>query len=112
MPAPAPGYVPAVKQILIRSLGGDQVDYNPERVLVDDFTLDDPIVVRPGDRVRSIEGVVDYSFGTYKLQPVEHDVDAPPHPLRTAISTRRRARETPSSPRSTWRTCSTWSTTR
>ncbi len=77
---PGSGYVPAVKQILIRSLGSDQVDYNPERVLVDDFTLDDPIVVRPGDRVRSIEAVVDYSFGTYKLQPVDHDVDARPIP--------------------------------
>ena len=41
---------------------------------MDDSTLEDPIVVKPGDRVRSLTGVVDYTFGNYKLQPVEYDV--------------------------------------
>ncbi len=71
---PGSGYYPQTKQILIRSTGPNAVDYNPERVLVDDSTLEDPIVVKPGDRVRSLTGVVDYTFGNYKLQPVEYDV--------------------------------------
>ena len=45
---PASGYFPQTKQILIRSLGGESVDYNTERILVDDTTLNEPIVVSPG----------------------------------------------------------------
>ena len=69
------GYFAQTKQILIRGLGGDAVDYNPERILVDDASLSDAIVVRPGDRVRSLVGVVDYTFGAYKLQPASSDVN-------------------------------------
>lgn len=68
------GYFAQTKQILISSLGGGEVDYNPERILVDDASLDDAIVVMPGDRVRSLVGVVDYTFGNYKLQPASTDV--------------------------------------
>lgn len=68
------GYFSQTKQILISSLGGGEVDYNPERILVDDASLDDAIVVVPGDRVRSLVGVVDYTFGNYKLQPASADV--------------------------------------
>ena len=68
------GYFAQTKQILIRGLGGGAVDYNPERILVDDASLSDAIVVRPGDRVRSLVGVVDYTFGAYKLQPASFDV--------------------------------------
>ena len=71
---PGSGFYPQTQQILIRNLGGDVVDYNPERILVDDTTLADPIVVMPGDRVRSLLGVVDYTFGNYKLQPADFDV--------------------------------------
>lgn len=71
---PGSGYFPQTKQILIRSLGGEAVDYNPERALVDDSTLENPIIVHPGDRVRRLTGVVDYTFGNYKLQPMSFDV--------------------------------------
>jgi predicted extracellular nuclease len=66
---PGSGYDPGAKQIFLRSLGGGDVDYNPERILVDDQSLDEPLVVAPGDVVRDLVGVVDYSFGNYKIQP-------------------------------------------
>lgn len=68
------GYFSQTKQILIRSLGGGDVDYNPERILVDDASIDGPIIVIPGDRIRSLVGVVDYTFGNYKLQPASVNV--------------------------------------
>jgi hypothetical protein len=68
------GYYAQATSILIQSLGGDAVDYNPERIQVDDSTLDDAIQVRPGDRVRSLVGVVDYTFSMYKLQPSNYEV--------------------------------------
>jgi predicted extracellular nuclease len=71
---PGSGYYPQSKQILIDSLDMNEVDYNPERIMIDDSSLDIPIVVMPGDRVRSLVGVVDYTFGNYKLQPVSYDV--------------------------------------
>jgi predicted extracellular nuclease len=71
---PGSGTFPQTKQILVRSLGANQVDYNPERVMVDDGSLSSPIIVRPGDRLHHLTGVVDYTFGNYKLQPVTFDV--------------------------------------
>ncbi len=71
---PGSGYYPQTKQILLQGLGPNEVDYNPERVLVDDSTLDTPIATNPGDVVRSLVGVVDYTFGNYKIQPTEFDV--------------------------------------
>jgi predicted extracellular nuclease len=85
------GYYANTKQMIIRGLGmvGDDyaVDYNPERIVVDDVTLDDAIMVQPGDRVRSLVGVVDYTFSMYKLQPDTFDVKA--HKLaKLPVSTR------------------------
>jgi predicted extracellular nuclease len=85
---PDSGFYPEQQQILLRNLGQDpnSVDYNPERVLVDDSTIDDPIIVMPGDRMRSLVGVVDYTFGNYKLQPASFDVklhDLPNIPAST-----------------------------
>ncbi|MEA2057849.1 MAG: hypothetical protein U9O63_03960, partial [Actinomycetota bacterium] len=76
------GYEPSVKQVLLRELSQDPnvVDYNPERILVDDFTLDDPIVVQPGDVVQSLVGVMDYSFGNYKIQPTDSKITPKPFP--------------------------------
>jgi predicted extracellular nuclease len=73
---PGSGFFPRQQQILVGELSQDPnvLDYNPERIAVDDATLDDPIVVRPGDRVRSLVGVVDYTFSMYKLQPSSYDV--------------------------------------
>ena len=82
------GYYAQTKQILLGELSQDPnvVDYNPERVIVDDQSLTEAIVVRPGDRVRSLVGVVDYTFGMYKLQPASFDVfnhDLPNLPAST-----------------------------
>ncbi len=81
------GFEPKVHQILIRSLGGDQVDYNPERILVDDTTAVAPDV-RPGDRVKDLVGVVDYTFGNYKLQPTSSDLKIHDLPRRRPVSKR------------------------
>jgi predicted extracellular nuclease len=82
------GFYPRTQQILVRSLGGDQVDYNPERILVDDSSLPTAITVQPGDLVLALTGVVDYTFGAYKLQPVPDSYvvatqDIPPAPVST-----------------------------
>jgi hypothetical protein len=84
---PGSGYFPQEKQILIRELGFSEVDYNPERILVDDASLDQAIQVRPGDKVRSLVGVVDYTFGNYKLQPLEFNVKTHKLP-KVPVSTR------------------------
>jgi predicted extracellular nuclease len=79
---PGSGYEPSRKVIRIRTLGGNKVDYNPERILVDDYSLSGSIVVYPGDRVKSLVGVVDYSFGNYKLQPKSFDIKSKKQPKR------------------------------
>jgi uncharacterized protein len=46
-------------------------DFNPERVILDDALLELPFV-QVGDTARGpIVGVMDYSYGNYKLQPIE-----------------------------------------
>jgi predicted extracellular nuclease len=76
------GFEPSIKQVLLRDLSQDPnvVDYNPERILVDDSTLDDAIVVQPGDIVQSLVGVMDYSFGNYKIPPTDSKVKTKPIP--------------------------------
>jgi len=71
---PGSGVFIPTNQVLIRGLGDNMVDYNPERILVDDASIDDPIIVTPGDTVRRLTGVVDYTFGAYKLQPASFQV--------------------------------------
>lgn len=69
---PGSGYQPSSKHLVLRATGDGydgQVDYNPERIAVDDESLASPIVVRPGDSLASLTGVVDYTFSMYKLQP-------------------------------------------
>jgi predicted extracellular nuclease len=83
---PGSGFYPETQQILISNLGAGTVDYNPERILVDDSTLDSPIFVLPGDRLRSLVGVLDYTFGNYKIQPASYEVknhDLPNLPAST-----------------------------
>lgn len=81
------GYFAQTKQILIRGLDNNAVDYNPERILVDDSTLESAIIVLPGDRVRSLVGAVDYTFGNYKLQPASFEVKT--HNLPTLPASKR-----------------------
>lgn len=63
------GYHPESGRLVMRSLGGDQVDYDPERIMVGDASVEKAEVVNAGDKVDSIVGVVDYNFGYYKIQP-------------------------------------------
>ncbi|MFV2056471.1 MAG: hypothetical protein ACC707_08375 [Thiohalomonadales bacterium] len=69
------GYYADSGHLLLRSLGEQAVDYNPERILVDDGTLQRPIIVRPGDEVVSLLAVVDYTYSNYKLQPLQFTLD-------------------------------------
>lgn len=65
------GYYPQTNHILLKYYSNDSfVDYNPERIAVDDESLQTPLVVRPGDKIADFVGVVDYTFSMYKLQPV------------------------------------------
>lgn len=83
---PGSGYFADTGHLIIRSIGTNEVDYNPERIMVDDSALDTPDV-RPGDQVNSIVGVVDYTFGNYKLQVQSLDVTTNPLPS-TPVSER------------------------
>jgi predicted extracellular nuclease len=74
------GFEPSTSHILLRSLGPNEVDYNPERVAVDDDGQVPATDVRPGDTVNSAVGVVDYTFGVYKLQLSSLDVTTSPLP--------------------------------
>lgn len=85
---PGSGYHPQSGRLLLRSLGGDQVDYAPERIMVGDATQEKPAVVSAGDRVKSLVGVVDYTFGYYKVQPESLEVEALPIPKASPISVR------------------------
>jgi len=67
---PGSGYLPQTKQLLLRDLGSGEVDYNPERIMIDDTSLTTPIQTMPGDKVLSLTGAVDFTFGNYKLQPM------------------------------------------
>ncbi len=62
------------QNLLIRSIGDELVDYNPERIIVDDSSLADPIIVNLRDRIWNLTGVVDYTFGNYKLQPISYHI--------------------------------------
>jgi predicted extracellular nuclease len=65
---PGSGYYPQSGRLLVRSLGGDQVDYGPERILVASDTLAKPIAASAGDQVTTLTAVVDYTFNYYKVQ--------------------------------------------
>ncbi|MDH3730355.1 MAG: endonuclease/exonuclease/phosphatase family protein [Acidimicrobiia bacterium] len=74
------GFFSSLSQILLRDLGGNVVDYNPERILVDDDGALDTPNVAPGDTVNHLIGVGDYTFGAYKLQIIEVDATIAPTP--------------------------------
>ena len=81
------GYNLRHRQIFLRELAPGVIDYNPERILVDDASIDDAIQTRPGDAVVSLTGVVDYTFGAYKLQPADWNIQTNPVP-REPVSRR------------------------
>ena len=63
------GFFPEVSRLVVGVRDDGTVDYNPERVIVDDGSLEEAPIVVPGTRIAEIVGVVDYSFGNYKVQP-------------------------------------------
>lgn len=65
------GFSSAYGQMLLRATGENQVDYNPERIMIDDSTLDQALVVMPGDSLEGIVGIMDYAFSDYRIQPVD-----------------------------------------
>jgi uncharacterized protein len=88
---PGTGFFPQTKQLLLRELGEGDVDYNPERIMIDDTSLTSPIRAMPGDKVLSLTGAVDFTFGNYKLQPLsgfEMETHRPPRPPASTRSGR------------------------
>lgn len=64
--------------VFVRPLPGGGVDYNPERILVEGVAR----MLRLGDRVRSLVGVADYAFGSYRVVAGELDARARKPPAR------------------------------
>ncbi len=65
------GYHPGNSHIILRETGPNMVDYNPERIMVDDLTIDEQLLLQPGDVLKTLVGVVDYNYSNYKIQPAE-----------------------------------------
>jgi hypothetical protein len=66
---PGAGFYPPQGVLLLRSLGGDRVDYNPERILIDQVTLPEKVEAWLGDELAPLVGVVDSRWGDYLIQP-------------------------------------------
>jgi hypothetical protein len=84
---PGSGYFPQNHHILIRSLGGDQVDYNPEIIVLQSAPRRAPLV-KQGDEFSEIIGNVDFIQGVYKVWPerytaVIHEMPRPPLAVRS-----------------------------
>lgn len=83
------GFYPRSGRLLVRSLGGDQVDYNPERIMIGDATITKPTLVSAGDRLVSVVGVVDYTFNYYKIQPEPESIKVETHEIpKSPVSVR------------------------
>jgi hypothetical protein len=74
------GYEPASQHLLLRDLGNSQVDYNPERILIDTSAQPKAILVRPPDHIHALHGVVHYSHGNYKIVAEKIEVEQQPLP--------------------------------
>jgi len=57
--------------ITIRDLGDGEVDFNPERVQLDDILNAGLPTLNVGDTSAAITGVMHYSYGAYELLPLE-----------------------------------------
>lgn len=81
------GFYPKNRHMLIRSLGGGKVDYNPEIIVIQAMPRRAPLV-KAGDEVNEIVGAVDYFQGVYKIWPekysiVVHELPQPPLAVRS-----------------------------
>jgi predicted extracellular nuclease len=84
---PGSGYYPKQKTLLLRNLGGDKMDYNPERIVVGDHILGKSIAeVRPGDEASVITGVVDYSYNHYKIEADRIEMKVLQPPAKSPVS--------------------------
>ncbi|WP_086933620.1 hypothetical protein [Agarilytica rhodophyticola] len=63
-----------------RLLENGAVDYNPEVILVGGDKRQKPTIVRPGDTIKHITGIVNFSHGNYRLYPTEISVKTLPWP--------------------------------
>ncbi len=54
--------------LLLTDKGNEQIDYNPERIMVARGRLPTTINAAVGDSIDHLLGVVDYSFGNFKIQ--------------------------------------------
>ena len=79
---PGSGYFESTGQIFLRPIERGEVDYNPERILVDDRSLKQNVNVATGQEINYFTGVVDYTYGNYKIQASEIDL------VSTPVSTR------------------------
>ncbi len=77
---PGSGYEMANYHLLLRNLGKNQVDYNPERIMIDDNSQLPALNVRPGDRITTLRGVVQYSYDNYKIEPEVMTTEQQPPP--------------------------------
>jgi predicted extracellular nuclease len=83
---PGSGYYPN-HHILLRSLGPNKVDYNPEVIVLQSSSRRAPLV-KPGDEFSEIVGGVDYTDGVYKIWPDKfsvqiHELPRPPLAVRS-----------------------------
>lgn len=85
---PGKGYHPSTHALIVRDLGGGEVDYNPERIMVSARGLEKADDLRPGDRIVAMTGVVDFSFGNYKVLPIDLELEKKPRPSAPPFSRR------------------------
>ena len=71
---PGSGFFSETSHILLRPLGDNEVDYNPERIQIAGGARTSSTIVRPGDEVVELLGVVDYTYGNYKVIPSRIEV--------------------------------------
>jgi predicted extracellular nuclease len=84
---PGSGFFAETQHIVLRSLGDNEVDYNPERIQVAGETDVSSITVRPGDGIVELLGVLDYTYGNYKIRPSRVEVESQGMPA-APVSTR------------------------
>lgn len=87
---PGSGYVAKQHTLLLRGIGGvggDRMDYNPERIVVGDHILGKAVAeTRPGDEAALITGVADYSYNHYKIEADKIEMKLVQPPAKSPVS--------------------------
>lgn len=84
---PGSSYYPDTHIMRMRGLEGGRVDWNPERIGIGINVLGEPVDVFPGDKVKSMVGVVEFNDQEYFVQAETLDVVRQPRP-QVPVSTR------------------------